>query len=170
MHNRGAKAAAIMIGYAVLLVLGGLIAFFMAPEGANAATAIIIPGACAVVMAVCAALAYRFPRSRRAGMIGIHLGIVFTLLFLVGIGARAWAATAGVAAYRSAVAEFRATDSEEAENQTLEAHLAARGLPDHDKAYLRNMLWGLAILSFLAFVALLLNRPRPEERGAASST
>lgn len=163
MENRGAKAAAVMGVYAALLVVGGLVAYFMAPPGASAATAIIIPAVCAVVMIVCAALAARLPRSRRAGMIGIHLGLVFALVFAIGIGGRAWTATRGVAGYHRALAEVQAANPG-ASPEEQAAILRQRGLPDHDKSYLRNMLWGLTGLSLAAFVALLLARPKPADR------
>lgn len=172
MPNRGAKAAAIMVVYAVLLVLGGLIAFLMAPEGANAATAIIIPSVCAVIMLLCAALAWRMPASRRMGMIGIHLGLAFTLIFALGIGSRAWPTTQTVARYHQAVGEFEAATTgadPAASEQTLAEYLAAQDLPDHDKTYLRNMLWALTALSVGAFIALLLARPAPSDRGGAGA-
>lgn len=171
------KAAALMVGYAVLMLAGGTWAYASAPPGANAATALIVPAAVAVVMLVCAAMAALLARQRTVGMIGIHLGLVLPLLFAGAIGWRASAATqavqdyrAGEALFRAAVAEGRvASDTPEARATFLAGQaIDGRKVPDHDKTYLRNALWVLAGLSLVTFGALLLARPKPAARGAAT--
>ena len=79
-----------MLAYAGFLLLCGVVAFagsgFSVERGL---TALIVPGACAAVMAVCAALAARYASNRTVGMIGIHLGLGFPLLFAAAVGWRA---------------------------------------------------------------------------------
>lgn len=120
------RAVGIMGLYAGLLVAGGVIAYLIAPPDAKAATALIVPSACAVLVAVCAGLSALLPKSKLAGMIGIHAGLVLPVLFALAFVSRAIG---------------------------------------NDKAYLATTLWVLAGVSAAAFVALLMNRPKPAARG-----
>ncbi len=162
------RAAIVLVVYAVLLLAGGLYAYTSAPEGANAKTALIIPGACAVVVLACAAMAAMFKRNRRLGMIGIHAGLVFPLLFAVALGQRAWKSTQTVERFPAVHAEYQealADNPALAEPDARREFFRSRGTTDHDATYLRNTLWGLTGLSVAAFLALLVVRPRPEQRG-----
>jgi len=163
------KAAFIMFAYSTALLIGGLLAYGMAPEGSKAVTAIIVPVACAVVMDICAFLAMQIRTNRRLGMIGIHAGLAFCLLFSIMIGARAYATTKQVANYpaaSTAYTEAVKADRTLAEPQKRKAFFKEQKAADHDKTYLRNNLWALSAAGLLAFVAMLAVRPKPAERVA----
>ncbi len=155
-------AVVLMIVYAVLLLDGGATAFASSPPGASAATALIVPAACALLMLVCAGLSSMLGRSKAAGMIGIHLGLVLPLVFAVAIGARALSTTAATTEYRERHAE--SAEVVAAEPPAVEAP-EADASADHDKGYLAYALWRLSAISAGAFVALLLCRPKPADRG-----
>ncbi len=161
-------AVVLMIVYAVLLLDGGVTAFASSPPGASAATALIVPAACAVLMLVCAALASQLGRSRAAGMIGIHLGLVLPLLFAIAIGSRALATTEATTEYRERHAgSATMVEAEPPSIDVPEADASA----DYDKGYLAYALWRLSAISGVAFVALLLCRPKPADRaGPAPAT
>ncbi len=69
-------------------------------------------------------------------------------------------------AFRAAVVAGTASDADPAARASWER---ANAIPDHDRSYLRNTLMALSGLSFLAFIAILLTRPRAEQRGALSA-
>jgi uncharacterized membrane protein len=79
-----------MFLYAAFLLLCGLIAFAWSGFAANAKTALIVGGATAVVMALCAWLASMLHRNRAAGMIGVHAGLILPLVFAALFGWRAF--------------------------------------------------------------------------------
>jgi hypothetical protein len=83
------KSARIMFAYAGFLIACGLVAYFMAPAGANATTALIVPSVAAGLMIVFGAMASAFPRNRTVGMVGIHVGMVLPILFAAAFGYRA---------------------------------------------------------------------------------
>ncbi len=165
--NRGAGAAAAMFLYAAVMVGGGLIAYTLAPEGANAKTALIVPVACAGAMVVSAILSLQIQRVRVLGMIGIHLGLVLPVLFASVIGFRAWKTGDAVTAHRETAALWDTESAAAGADASPEARVAyfkAADAPDHDKSYLRNTLWGLCAASVAAFVLVLSKRPPKEER------
>lgn len=162
------KAALIMFAYSIALLIGGLLAYGMAPGGAKAMTAIIVPVACAVVMMVCAFLAMQIARHRSLGMIGIHAGLVFTIIFAAMIGFRAWKTTTQVANYPAALDAYNtavAATPTLADPGARKAFFKERNAADHDKAYLRNDLWALSAGGLLAFILLIGARPKPAQRG-----
>jgi len=168
------RAVLTMIGYAVFLVAGGLIAFLMAPPNANATTALLVPSIAAGLMLVSAVLASLLHRSKPAGMIGIHAGLVLPLIFALGIGQRALATWSAVGDYRD---QREAYEAAEPQPESFEAFLEARveagtvpeDVPDHDKAYLAVILTVLALGSVGAFALLLVQRPKPEKRVPSAS-
>lgn len=84
------KSARIMFAYAGFLIACGLAAYFMAPPGANATTALIVPSIAAGLMIVFGALANMYARHRQVGMVGIHVGLVLPLIFTIAFGYRAF--------------------------------------------------------------------------------
>jgi hypothetical protein len=84
------KSARIMFAYAGFLIACGLVAYFMAPPGVNATTALLVPGLAAILMIVFGAMANMFPRNRNVGMVGVHVGLVLPLLFALAFGFRAY--------------------------------------------------------------------------------
>ena len=165
------RAALTMIGYAVFLVAGGLIAFLLAPEGADATTALLVPSIAAALMLGSAALASLMRRSKAAGMIGIHAGLVLPLIFALGIGQRALATWSAVGDYRDQREAYEAAEPRpESFGDYLEAQGVAGEVPEYDKSYLAIILTVLALGSVGAFVLLLLKRPKPGDRGDAAET
>jgi hypothetical protein len=160
------KAATVMFGYAAVLVATGVVAYSMAPEGANARTALVVPTVCAGLMVLSAILATRLASSRMLGMIGIHLGLVLPLLFAAGIGFRAHATGAAIDRHDVAQAEWNSAIAAgaDASDQARQEFFAARDAPDHDKSYLRNTLWVLTVLSVGAFFGILATRPKKADR------
>lgn len=77
----------VLYTFAAVQILGGAIAFFSAPPEANAATALIIPGAMATVTALLAtvALALRKGKPRVAGHV-VHGAYAFVLLCALAYG------------------------------------------------------------------------------------
>jgi ABC-type xylose transport system permease subunit len=83
-----------LVVHAVVLVVGGLVAFLSAPEGAKATTALVVPGACAVVVLGVAALL----GGRIGGEKGARIGRVAAPVLLVALtGLFAWRALAASA-------------------------------------------------------------------------
>ena len=169
--NRGAKAAAAMFLYAAVMLGGGLVAYSLAPETANARTALIVPVACAGAMVLSAILALQIPRSKVLGMIGIHAGLVLPLLFAAVIAWRAWGTGDAIDAFRAADAAHAAAVADGTSADTAAARaefFQAREAPDHDKSYLRNTLLFLAAASAGAFVLILSKRPPKSDRYPAA--
>ncbi|MEM9560501.1 MAG: hypothetical protein AAF995_09355 [Planctomycetota bacterium] len=164
----------LLIGLAIVMLTAGAVAFSLAPEGSNALTALIVPGACAVVLVICAALSAMLPKSRKLGMIGIHAGLVFTLLFAAGIGHRAFAAWQGVGQYGANVEAYEASEaggdapgpagSELAFSEWANSEAAPNPGADHDKTYLAVTLTILGAASLITFALLLAKRPKPAGR------
>jgi len=67
-------------------------------------------------------------------------------------------------AFRAALAAGTASDADPAARRSWER---ANAIPDHDRSYLRNTLMALSVLSFVAFIAILLTRPKADQRGAS---
>lgn len=156
------KPALLMVGYAVILVGGGLAAYSLAPDGARAETAVIVTGAMAVLMVLCAVLALRLPKDRKKGMMGIHLGLVLPILFGLLLIFQGVNSTRTTMEYRAAVREFdREVETEYKERRRV--WLEERDLPEHDRAYQAVTMWMLALASFAAFGVLLSMRSKPDE-------
>lgn len=163
--NVSAKAAAVMFLHAAVMVGGGVIAFALAPEGANARTALVVPMACAAAMVLSAILALQIHRVRALGVIGLGLGLVLPLLFAAVIGFRAVKVGDAVDAHRVAQTAYEgdlAAGTVEAGPEARTAYFTALEAPDHDKSYLRNTLWFLALASAGAFGLIFKERPKKD--------
>ncbi|MHC4415014.1 MAG: hypothetical protein ACYS0G_07010 [Planctomycetota bacterium] len=86
------KSHLIMFLYAIFLLACGLVAYFMAPEGAKASTALLVSGGTAAVMVACGVMARLIGRNRPVGIVGSHAGLILPLIFAVLFGVRAIAA------------------------------------------------------------------------------
>lgn len=160
------KAAAILVLYAVLVVALGILAYSDAPEGANAATALIVPIVVAVVSLGCAAMALLIHKHRTVGMIGIHLGIVIPLLVAVAVGFRAYSAHQDSERYQEGVSLWEARVQGGGINTPAarEKFFDENNYPDYDKGYLRGALVAIAAVSIQTFVTMLVARPKPPAR------
>lgn len=156
--GKGSKAAGVMFAYALVMIVAGVIAFLLAPEGAKATTALAVPAACGAVMIVCGLLA----RSGRGGIraTGVYLGLVFALLFAAVIGMRATKTHEAVVAHQEVAETWDSTIGAmgDADPAIKKAFFDAADAPDHDKSYLRNTLGFLTVASVLAAGGILLRR------------
>lgn len=164
------QAAVILVIYAVLLVIAGVYAYASAPPEANAKTALIVPGVCAGIALVCAALTAERRRNRRLARGALYAAMAFLLLFTVAFaytGAKRAAATAAYERVEGAYRTAAELDPALAEPAAREAYFRERGAPAHNPAYLRNTLWALTALSAAAFTVLLsLRRPLASTRAS----
>lgn len=163
------RYAIITVGFAAVLLLAGLVAFLLAPEGANASTALIVPGVCAAVMLVCA-LGLRGasggPKEKTVKAVAVALATIFAVAFIM----RGMAASADVKNYRDAVEAYRVVSPPSAEAPAPPAaFFEQRGAPDHDKSYLARTLWLLAGASLGYVGAMLMPRPKNGAADVASS-
>ena len=160
------KAVAILVLYAALVVVLGAIAYADAPEGANAATALIVPIAVAVVSVACAVMALLIHKHRTVGMIGIHLGIVVPLLVAIAVGQRAYATHTASKKYQETqqLWEQRIQGGAIGTPTARERFFEEAESPDHDKGYLRGALVAIAAVSVQTFVTMIVARPKPPAR------
>lgn len=160
-------AAKILVGFAVVLVLGGLTAFLLAPEGANKATALIVPGACAALLLACAWMASMLKRNRRLGMIGIHVGLALTALLGLVFAMQGFSRAQQASSHRAAVERFEGAELAGAAttDEGLAAYLEAQEVKAYDTMYLAVIFCVLSAAGFMTLFLLVLNRPKPEARG-----
>jgi hypothetical protein len=163
------RAALIMFVYAGVVIGLSLLAFVLAPPGANAATAVAMGGGSALVMVVMAVLSLLGRRNRKLGMVGIHVGLllplIFAATFLLRIGPSY--RSSGVhryfeTAYERAVNTGAVASTSDAKDAFLKAgrdSVSGQEIPPTDKAYLGLILTLLFGASLAAFVLLLLSRP-----------
>ncbi len=163
------RAAIIMFLYAIVVFAVSLLAYLIAPPGANAATAVASGGTSAVLMCVMAGLSLMIHKNRTLGMIGIHVGMVLPLVLA---GVFLWRMPiayrdSGVHryfqnAFAEKVADGALQDTDEARTAFFaesEDQLAGAEIPRTDKAYAGLTLTLLFGASSAAFVLLLLSRP-----------
>ncbi|MEQ8845186.1 MAG: hypothetical protein RIB58_10055 [Phycisphaerales bacterium] len=160
------KAVAILILYAVLVIALGLLAYLDAPEGANKATALIVPLVIAGISVACAVMALFIHKKRTVGMIGIHLGIVFPLLVAVAVGHRGYVAHQASEKYQQTrdLWEQRVRDGGINTPGAREKFFDEANSDEYDKAYLRGALVAIAAVSLQTFVTMIVARPKPPAR------
>lgn len=163
------QTAMVLGVYAAALIIGGIYAYGSAPTGANAKTALIVPGVCAVLALVFALVASVGPAHYSRARLGWYGGIALTALCAAAFGMRAWGTTEKTSAYRDALGAYNsavALDPGLAERERRAEFFRERSAPDHDPTYLRNTLWALSVLSVAALVTLLC---LPEPLGPTSA-
>jgi len=165
------KAVAILVLYAVLVVVLGVLAYLDAPEAANKATALIVPIIVAVVSLACAVMAALIHKHRTVGMIGIHFGIIFPLLVAFAVGHRAWVAHQASEAYQATQLQWEQKIASGAIGTpgARDRFFEEQGAPDHDKGYLRGALVAIAAVSVQTFVTMIVARPKPPARKPKAS-
>ncbi|MHC5011789.1 MAG: hypothetical protein ACYTG6_12735 [Planctomycetota bacterium] len=152
------RAAVVMFVYAGLVLALGATAFVMAPEGASAITAILVPGIFSVLMDGCGIFALVAWKRQNDVRIPVFISLLLLLAFVGGSLPRALAAGDAASAHQNAMADFRKQvesnelpDTEDARLDFLES----QGAPPYDKSYQRNVLWVIIALSVVAFLAIL---------------
>ncbi|MEM9064330.1 MAG: hypothetical protein AAGB51_02450 [Planctomycetota bacterium] len=169
------QAPTLMLIYAAGMLAGGGTAFMLAPPQANPVTALLVPGIAAGLMSLCAMASAIITRNKLVGMIGVHLGLIFPLLFAGGMVPRALAAGEASAQYTELAQAYQTETgaSADADIQAFESWQRARDSEAepvlYDKAYLKTTLWALSAWSVLAFIAILLKRPKPAQRDAGTA-
>ncbi len=158
-----------MFLYAALILTFGILAYVIAPPGANAKTAVVVTGICALVMVVMGVMSIMIHQKRRIGMIGLHLGLLLPLIFAVVFLMRAGASyrSSGVYkyfdhAYQVDLKDRNAQDTIANRESFLSGAKpeAGKDIPEGDKGYLGFILTMLFGVSVAAFVVLLLSRPK----------
>lgn len=143
------KAAITMFAYGVTILVIGYATMALRFPGAAALTAIIAPLIMAGLMFACAVASLMIGRNRRAGMIGIHVGLVLPLLFALAIG------FGRLPKSLSATGEF---------NDLVRAQEAGVVVREGDKprptAYQSVGMVSMLAVSGFAFVALVMLRPK----------
>lgn len=170
----------IMFLYAALMLTFGVLAYLIAPPGANATTAIIATGACAAIMVAMGVMSLMIKTKRKVGMIGIHLGLVLPLVFAGVFLTRAGSnyRSSGVYnyfedSYQADIKSRDVTDTDSLRESFLSGAKPENGkdIPEYDKAYLGFILTLLFGFSVAAFMFLLLSRPelppKPEAKAAS---
>lgn len=167
-----------MFGYAAVIVGLCVLAVAIAPEGANAATAVVFGGGAAVVMVVMGVLSLMIGRNRKLGMVGIHLGLLMPLVFAALFGWRIAPAyrSSGqhryfYGAYDRAVASGSIADSAESRSTFIvggRGSVKGEEIPPTDKSYLGTILTLLFGTSTAAFTLLLATRPEVPKAASAS--
>jgi len=175
------KFALTMLVYAVCLLISGWVTMSVAPPGSKPATAFIIPAIAAALSIAAAVLALMIKSNRKLGMIGIHVGLVLPLIFAAG-------SLSGVAGSIRSAGEFNnelrdihtalaapggevtlslISDPDSDADRLMEARwldgqtprTMAPGHPWRPSGYQSVGMISIAMLSVLAFVALILHRP-----------
>jgi hypothetical protein len=167
------RYALTLIAYAVALVAVGYVTYSLAPEGANAKTALVISAGIGLVCVACAVLGLLIKGNRTLGMIGVHVGLIMPLLAVGGTASRLGGAIEATNAGNAALA----TLSEQAKDaQSLMVQRPAEGelklvFPDaseqvdmnavlEPRGYQAVGIASTAALSAFAFLALLFHRPK----------
>lgn len=167
------RTVAVLVAFALLMLAGGLYAFFSAPPEANRATALMVPGIAAALILICAAIT-RVGRSR-PGLAtgGWACGLALALLLGAMIAMPTSRRSAAAANYPAALEAFRAAHPDGGaalSRDERKAFFRERNSPDHDTTYLTRTLWSLTGLCGVAFVALVIARPRPATPPAGATS
>lgn len=156
------KPALVMFAYAAAVLMIGIATAAAAPDGANTVTAIMVPGAIAVLSAVCGVLMLMMEKKRMLGMIGIHLGLVLPLLAVVGpvmrMGGSFEAAEKTNASITNIEQKLAEPESDSEVIQLVSGAVMQETL--RSKGYQAVGLASTAALSGFAFVAMLVHRPK----------
>lgn len=164
-----------MFLYAALMLAFGILAYLIAPPGANATTAIIATGACALIMVAMGIMTLMIKTKRTVGMVGVHLGLILPLVFAGVFLMRAGTnfRSSGVYryfehAYQADIENRGVADTTETRDSFLSGAKPDQGkdIPQHDKAYLGFILTLLFGFSVATFMFLLLSRPELPPKSA----
>ncbi|GAB4517719.1 MAG: hypothetical protein Tsb0013_21960 [Phycisphaerales bacterium] len=175
------KYAITLIVFGAALFGVGYVTYAVAPEGANAKTALFITGGLGGLAVVCAFMSLAMVASRPVGMIGVHLGLLIPLLSLGGPAARLSGSLSGAQEANTSIAAFKSAAEDATAGALTKSDdgvwTATFGLDDQvqltgllePKGYQTVGIASTAILSLFGFVALLLHRPKVPPKKASKS-
>jgi hypothetical protein len=155
------RSVIVMVLFAVILLAMGLYIFSQAPVSAHARTALIIPGACAALMLLMAALTWagiQDPRRAKLAKIGGHLGMVLPFVFAVLFMMPATARAKALAKYPETLSQYEAATAQgtaPTDPAQRRQWFKDKGSSDHDISYLVKGLWTLKGLSWTFGIVLL---------------
>ena len=155
------RTSYLLIGYAVLLIAGGLRAFFSAPDPSRATTALIVPGICAALVLVVAWWVRSRAKSERPLGWAHRVAILLPLVFAAGIGMQAMKVSKAVTLHKDTTAAWQAQVEKAPPmdpRADREAFFAARGAPVRDRSYQLGALVALTFVSVLTFGVLVFQR------------
>ncbi len=159
------RVGGIGVVYALILLGTGVTAYTLAPEGANAATALIVPSACATIVLIIAVATFVSGRRRlRPAKFGRAALAIAALLFAGAFAGRALPSSNAADQYDEAIQEYESAVEAGEREETSEARLAYLeevGAPDHSKRYLANTLWTLTAVSVFVVLALIIVGKKP---------
>lgn len=177
------KFALTMLVYAVCLFVSGFVTMSVAPPGAKPATALIIPAVAAALSLAAAVLSLMIKSNRKLGMIGIHVGLVLPLIFAAGSLSRVTGSIGSAKEFNSQLQSIQTAlqqpngevtltlvpnpDSTREKDRLMSASWVQDNTPTaitpeapwKPYGYQSVGMISIAMLSVLAFVALLLHRP-----------
>lgn len=171
-------AALLLFFYAATLLGGGAWAYMNAPAGANATTALAVPGFMALLVVVAALMAMQIKVRRFLGSMGVMLGLGLAAVFAIVTLVQGTSIAGQVGNYNDALKKFDEQQAAAAAapgfapmaGKELDAarlaFLESAKAPSHDKTYLRNTLLALCGVSVLAAGGLFLLRPRKQPKTA----
>lgn len=177
------KFAITMLVYAVCLLISGYVTMSVAPPGAKPATAFIIPAVAAALSIAAAVLGLMIKSNRKLGMIGIHVGLVLPLIFAAGSLSRVAGSIGSAQEFNDQLGQIHTAlqqpgtevtltrvddpESDRERDMLMQASWVQDGTPTtispespwKPYGYQSVGMISIAMLSVLAFVALLLHRP-----------
>lgn len=160
-----AAFSAVLIAYALAMAFIGWLTWRVAPPGANALTAAIIPGAGAAISLACAVLLLRVTAHRGQARAGLWIGLILPIVMGAGAASRLPKSLSADRAFHSASSQVTpdspASAAESATDPGAVPTSATR--PSHSTGYQAVGLGAVTALSALAMVSLIGLRPRLPE-------
>lgn len=170
------KYSATLAAYGLVIFLSGLVTYLVSPDRGSAFTAVAVSGGIAVLAFACAVGSPTVKSNRMVGMIAIHLGLVLPLLGILGPAMRLAPSYANARVAAAQVQEINA-DLEANERAVIgrlsEPGATPAGLEEEGVTVVLSegqdfkpvgyQTVGIAssgLISALAFVALVLHRPK----------
>ncbi|MCA9294673.1 MAG: hypothetical protein KDA20_12760 [Phycisphaerales bacterium] len=138
-----------LLAYGAALVFVGFLTYFVAPPGANAATAAIVSSVGAVLLMLCAICAPLVRERRKLGLIAIYGGMALPIILGMGSLMR-------LSGSLKKTQEFNA----EFEQSGSIALVASGAEKRHNTAYQTVGIGATVVLSAFAFVVLVMHRPK----------
>ena len=138
-----------LLVYGAALLFVGALTYFVAPPGANAATAMIVSGGGALLLMLCAVCAPLVRERRRLGLLAIYGGLALPLI--LGVGA--------LMRLSGSLNKTNAFNADFEQNGSI-ALVAQGDEKRHNTAYQTVGIGSTVMLSAFGFIVLLLHMPK----------